>query len=162
MITQSRLKELLTYDKETGIFHWKVKLNNNHDITKPAGVVYDGYVRIQVDGKKYRAHRLAWLYVYGYMPELIDHKNGITTDNWIDNLRIASCTQNQYNSKIRKDNTSGIKGVSFHKRTGKWQAKCRVDGIVHYLGLFHTTTEAESAVIAFRHKHHQEYSNDGK
>lgn len=51
MITQSRLKELLTYDKETGIFHWKVKLNNNHDITKPAGVVYDGYVRIQVDGK---------------------------------------------------------------------------------------------------------------
>lgn len=162
MITQEKLKQLLTYDRNTGIFLWKVKRNNNHDITKPAGVEFDGYVRIQIDGKKYRAHRLAWLYEYGYMPEqLIDHKSGITTDNSINNLRKASSVENQYNARLRKDSKSGVKGVVFHKHTKKWQASCRVDGKSNYLGVYDTIGEAENVVIEFRKVQHKEFLNNG-
>jgi len=111
MITQQELKELLHYNPETGIFTRKTKVNRNKVIGSIAGTTdFHGYVAIAIDGKKYKAHRLAWLYMYGKFPDnCIDHINNITTDNRIVNLRDATLSQNQCNKKINVNNSSGVR-----------------------------------------------------
>ena len=100
MLNQKRLKEVLTYDSETGIFVWRSKKSRNKG--KVAGHLRsDGYVAITVDSKLYRAHRLAWLYVHSYFPEHdIDHMNGVRDDNRLVNLREASRACNLQNKMI--------------------------------------------------------------
>lgn len=93
MFTQSYLKSILTYDPTTGLFAW----NKSGKIA--GGVSGKGeYWCITIEGTFYRAHRLAWLYVYGYWPTALDHKNRVKTDNWIDNLRETTPSQNVINS----------------------------------------------------------------
>lgn len=142
MITQERLKELLDYDPETGIFTWK-KPYCSRWIGKVVG--YDstqGYKRIALDGKYYLSHRLAWLYVYGMTPTIIDHINCITDDNRIINLRECTHAQNQANQRLTKANTSGFKGVSFNKREGKWSARLMVNYKPMHMGFYSTKEEA--------------------
>ena len=87
MITQSKLKELVNYDQDTGIFTWKKRTSNRIKIGDIIGNLHNcGYIEMGVNGKRYLAHRLAWLYVYGYMPKLIDHINTNKQDNRICNL----------------------------------------------------------------------------
>ena len=126
MITQKRLKEVLHYNQETGIFTWRVKTNRNVIIGSIAGCNDAGYIRITVDSVLYSAQRLAWLYVYGYSPEnFIDHKDRIPTNNWIENLREVSNQCNQRNTGNWATNTSGVKGV--YLQGGKWRARVMVN-----------------------------------
>lgn len=145
-LTQSRLREVLNYDPETGVFTWAIQRGNRCPLGGEAGgAATDGYIYIRVDGKLYCAHRLAWLYVNGEWPVgEIDHKNRDRGDNRLCNLREATRTQNQANVGKRSDNTSGFKGVSFHKRKGRWQAQGRVHGRTKFFG-YHATPEAASA-----------------
>jgi len=148
MITQSRLKERLHYDPETGVFEWLVKPRSAKKGEIVGGVGKNGYWRIAVDGERYLAHRLAWMYVYGKWPDdEIDHKNGNKLDNRISNLREASRSQNLANTKTRKDSTHGLKGVSFHKRDGKYMTRIMAEKKRIMIGYYLT---AEAAHEAYR------------
>lgn len=157
----SRVLELLEYCPETGIFKWKV--NRGHGI---AGTVIKpnkyGYCKVKIDGKSYQCHNLAWLIHTGKYPDdLIDHENCDTTDNRITNLRPASRKGNADNASKRKDNKSGVKGVSWKKSHGRWVAQCSHLGKVYHLGLFDSLAEAEKVVVNFRSEHHGEFANHG-
>ena len=146
-ITQERLRELLSYDTETGLF-----TRITGDARKTVGSLHHtGYITINLDGKNYMAHRLAWLYVNGnFPPEEIDHINGKSTDNRISNLREASRKQNNENRTLRSDNTSGFQGVTFNKSFRKFQARIMHNKKSRHLGLFSTAEQASQAYQAAR------------
>lgn len=101
-----------------------------------------------INGVRYQASHLAWLYVKGEMPsKAIDHINGIRSDNRIINLREATLSQNAMNRIKAANNTSGYKGVSFHKQSGKWQASIKINGKQKYLGLFLSQKQAHNAYV---------------
>jgi hypothetical protein len=113
----------------------------------------DGYIDIGIDGKSYLAHSLAWLYVTGQWRREIDHKNTRRADNRWRNLRPATRSLNRANSRIAKNNTSGLKGVRLY-RSGKFQARI---GQTH-LGYFDTAIEAGTAYITAAKKHFGEFA----
>lgn len=148
MLTQARLKELFSYDAETGVFRRLCAPGKRSDLSgEVAGSKYgQGYLHINVDGRKYKAHRLAWLYVYGLWPNgRLDHRNLQKDDNRIDNLREATCSQNEQNKPLRSNNTSGITGVYWNKCAQKWQAYIKFSGRVRYLGIFEALADAVTA-----------------
>jgi hypothetical protein len=147
VLTQSKLKKLLCYDPKTGIFTWKINISQNVRVGDVAGSALKGrYRRIGIGGKVYYAHRLVWLFVHGYFPEhVIDHKNRDKWDNRICNLREVSTQCNLRNVGVFNNNTSGIKGVWFHKAANKWQASIIVNGKKTHLGLHKTLTSAAKA-----------------
>lgn len=157
MITYERVREALHYDPETGVFTWRVKGNNRVRLGDEAGsTVSTGRRSIQLDGRKYKAHQLAWLYMTGTWPEHeIDHVNGLPGDNRFVNLRDEPRTTNMRNQVApRRDSVSGFRGVSPHE--GRWQADIRVDGKKKYLGLFDTPEEASAAYWAAKAELHGE------
>lgn len=128
-LTQERLEELFSYNPEIGIFKRRTQTANCFKIGSIAGGVTElGYIRIRIDRKKYLAHRLAWLYVYGYFPEHdVDHIDRDSSNNKIDNLRHVGRTCNIRNSGNRKDSSSGVKGVNWYKPGKKWQARIEIN-----------------------------------
>lgn len=145
-LTQERLKELLDYDPETGVFTWLVTNSTRNVAGNEAGCRADGKVYVGVDGRMYRAHRLAWLYVHGEFPsENLDHVNRDWQDNRIDNLRIASQEENMRNRGRQRNNTTGYKGVSFIRRDKRYQAKIQHSGKHQHLGYFTCPREAAHA-----------------
>jgi len=147
-LTQDRLKQLLRYDPNTGIFVWRIALSCVAAETSAGTQDPKGYVRISVDRRIYAAHRLAWLYAHGAWPVAeIDHINRIRNDNRIGNLREADRSLNCHNSALRADNVSGHRGVGWHKHQQKWRARISIAGRMHELGYF---LDKESAVAAYR------------
>lgn len=147
-LTQARLKELLHYDPETGIFTWLTTIANGVQKGTIAGYVNrnDGYKRIGVDGKEYKVSRLAWLFVEGYFPENeVDHRNRIKHDDRWENLRHVSRQCNMRNCSIAKNNKSGITGVHWFKKLQKWQAHITISGKTFHLGLFKNKLDAARA-----------------
>ena len=160
MLTQQRLKELFHYEPTTGLFTRKVQASHRVHVGDIAKYVNrEGYVEIVIDYRKYRAQRLAWLYMYGEFPQgKLDHIDRNKVNNKIDNLRPVTNKQNVENVGIRVDNTSGYKGVSWCKAVCKWMAKITHLGVQIYLGYFNTPEEASTAYQAMRDKlftHHQ-------
>ena len=149
MITKERLDELLAYDPETGHFTWGVRAGSRALVGTVAGSPNtNGHVHIGVDGKRYLAHRLAFLKMTGVMPDdQVDHINGVRDDNRWPNLRPATNAENGRNRRTQTTNTSGVPGVGWYARLGKWQAYIRVNYKHIHLGLF---TEFEDAVAARR------------
>ena len=142
---QIKLKSLLNYNCETGVFKW-INTKGNVKGGSVAGRSMHGYVSIKIDGRDYMAHRLAWLYVHGEWPKNeIDHINRNRSDNSIINLRDVTRQCNQHNHGIRKDNTSGYRGVFFNKKEGKYEARVRLNGKRLFLGYFITSHEASVA-----------------
>lgn len=156
-MNSEKLKELLHYDPETGAFTWIVDRRGKAQAGTIAGCVEpQGYIRIRIKNKLYKAHRLAWLYTYGIWPkDQIDHINGVRNDNRICNLREASNAENCQNADIRSDNTSGYIGVYWNKRTSKWVANIRVDYKLKRLGLFDTPEEAYAAYLKAKEALHE-------
>jgi len=145
-LTAEKLRELLSYDPDTGLFTWRKRTSNRVTAGSVAGhpCRRDGRLMIGIGGKVYLAHRLAWLHVHGTMPKEIDHVDGDPTNNRLNNLRECSHAQNQKNLKRAKHNTSGFKGVHYHRGAGKWRARIQSDGKTKSLGL-HQTPEAAHA-----------------
>jgi hypothetical protein len=149
-MTQDELKQILSYCPITGHFTWLIAPKHTTiNVGDRAGSLNsNGYLTITINGKAYKEHRLAWLYVHGYFPSKgIDHINGVKDDNRIDNLREATHAENNQNTIKYKNNTSGFKGVTFHKASGKWVAQIKKDGKHHHLGLFDTPEPAHAAYL---------------
>lgn len=146
-LTQERVRELLDYDPKTGIFIWKVNKSGRARAGDVAGCKNKrGYIQIKIDGKDYRANRLAWFYTYGYWSEnQIDHENRIKDDNRLCNLREVSNQCNLRNTSNFSHNSSGVKGIGWHSRDKKWQAYIAVDGKLIHLGLFENFDDAVHA-----------------
>jgi hypothetical protein len=159
-VTAEQLREVLHYNPDSGVFVWKVRVARPVRIGMIAGSQQScGYRNIKVGGHMYLAHRLAWLYMTGKWPNaLLDHINGIRDDNRFANLREATQTQNQCNSRKRRNNTSGLKGVSFFARRNCWRAQIRVHGRSIGLGYFDTPEQAHAAYIAGSQKYHGEFA----
>lgn len=156
-LTQARLKELLRYDPATGLFTWLVTRARAKQGTV-AGQVDNGYVMIGVDGVRYQAHHLAYLYVKGVWCEgLLDHDDGDRANNRWANIREATRAQNNRNSKTRSHNKCGLKGVQQH-RSGKWASKIQFAGKQHYLGLFDTPEAAHQAYVDAAKAHYGEFA----
>lgn len=138
--TLERLKGLLRYDPMTGLFWWTQKPKNQTQAGSVAGcpITKDGYIRIKIEGRRYFAHRLAWVYVHGTWPSHeIDHKDRNRSNNAITNLREATRRQNNRNRVT--------KGYSFNKRDRKFCAQIIVHGRTVSLGRFDTAEEASAA-----------------
>lgn len=157
MISQNKLQELLHYDADTGVFTWRVANGRKGLLGKVAGTVkLNGYVEITINYKKFKAHRLAWIYFNGEDPSgEIDHINRCTTDNRINNLRAVSSSLNKENRLKQSNNKSGYKGVSWHQKAGKWQAHVRTHGRSNYLGLFVSAEDAYAAYQSAAAKLHE-------
>ena len=149
-LTQKRLKELLHYDPETGVFTRILRSANCIQIGDIAGSIdVDGYNIISLDCLRYRASRLAILYTEGYWPEnFVDHKNEIRHDDKRCNLREISNRCNQRNCGNSITNKSGVRGVSFIKRTGKWRASITNKGKHIILGHYKQFHNAVCARLA--------------
>jgi hypothetical protein len=156
-LSAERVRHLLSYDQETGVLSWRFARRGIS--AGPAGAIAkNGYVYVCVDGGHYLAHRLAWLYVTGSWPDgVIDHRNGVRTDNRWSNLRDVSVAVNaQHRVGVRTNNTSGVIGVSWYARSQKWRARIWANGRLHLLGLFSDLAEAEKAYLSARSALHHE------
>lgn len=157
--TKAYLESLLLYDPEAGHFAWRQQRGNRIKVGSRAGAINtEGYVIIRVDRIEHRAHRLAFLFMTGETPAIIDHINGNRADNRFSNLRAATPLINSINCKMRKTNTSGHKGVSFFKASGRWQASIRVNRKRLHLGLFETPELAGEAYRAAAKQHFGTYA----
>lgn len=145
-MNQEELKQLLTYDPETGIFNWKIK-RNGIKYNKSAGCLCkDGYIRIRIKPKLYEAHRLAFLYMTGSIPEQVDHIDMNRSNNKWKNLRPVNNAKNSANKLKYKNNKSGFKGVYFIKNRKKcWESSIMVNGVKFFIGYFNTPEEAAIA-----------------
>lgn len=163
-----RLREVLHYDAETGVFVWvanrhKTKIGTvagtGHNYYKDGVSYKSGYIVIGVDGKLYLAHRLAWLYVYGVFPEFeLDHINLVCSDNRWCNLRAATRIENMRNIGCSTRNKSGAKGVCRNKTGKRWRAHLKINGSNRHLGTFDTVAEAAKAVEVARKLEHGNFA----
>lgn len=155
------VKHGLSYDPATGVF---VRVdpphNNQRLIGKRAGsLTSNGYWNIRLNGRLWRAHRLAWLFVHGAEPtDQIDHINGIRDDNRIANLRLATNTENGRNRVVSKNNKIGLKGVCRKSLGERFTATIWVNGKNRHLGYFHTAEAAAAAYDLAAAKYHGEFA----
>lgn len=151
LITVDRLRELLCYDPDTGAFVWRVSVGgrgakNGKGKFKPGAPAGtqdgDGYLVIRVDGRLYRAHRLAWLYMTGRFPDGdIDHRMGLRADNRWSELREKTRSENLQNRLVSRS-AAGLLGAHFDARSGRFEASIQAGGKRHRLGMFKTAEEA--------------------
>lgn len=154
-LSQSRLKELLDYDAETGVFTRRAGVG-----VRCSGVINnkraDGYMVCWVDGKTYYLHRLAVLWMTGVWPsEEVDHKNGVRDDNrWVNLREIGGHENTHNNGGPKKHNKSGFVGVHWHKSKGRWRAQIGLNGRTIDLGHFSNPETAYDAYLKAKVKLH--------
>lgn len=160
-MTRERLMELLSYDPATGRFCWIEGARKRGSRYAMVGHnTGKGYLQAILDRKPYLLHRLAWMYMYGHFPNgNLDHINGDQEDNRIDNLRVASFSQNNQNGRMQSTNRSGFKGVFFHKKNKNWIAQICANKIKKHLGSFSSPEEAHEAYCKASRELHGEFSN---
>jgi hypothetical protein len=159
-LTQERLRELLHYDPDTGIFTWLVT-HHRICVGDRAGYINRSGCQpwryIMIDQRGYRASRLAWFYMTGEWPvPEIDHRDRNPINDAWDNLHLATSTQNSVNQRMRRDNRSGFKGV--HPYGTRFIARTRINGKYLHLGIFNTAEEAAAEYNRVRLTAHGEYA----
>ena len=157
-LTQEYARSVLNYDPETGVFTWR-QSGKGRKTGRMAGCLHRtlGSVQLQVGGKLYYAHRIAWLYMTGSWPkEHIDHIDGNPGNNAWKNLREATNGENMQNQRrCRKDNkSSGLLGVTWSKPAGRWAAQIQINGARKYLGLHDTPELAHAAYLEAKRELH--------
>lgn len=152
MLTIERLKELLSYNPTTGELIHNFSRGGRRKGSSAGCRRKDGYVMIRLDNVLYLRHRLVWLFHTGIFPDLfIDHINRIPGDDRFENLRQSTQSENLCNTKMQTNNTSGHRGVSWHKEKSKWRAYG--DGgkqKFKHLGYFINLEDAVGAAVNYR------------
>jgi hypothetical protein len=162
IITQTRLKEILSYDAESGLLTWKTSTSNRVKVGAIAGTKMNTvYIAIGIDGPQYLAHRLAFLYITGGTPFEVDHIDHNPCNNRFTNLRPVSHQQNGCNQRLRKTNTSGFMGVRWDTPRNKWHASIRANGKKMFLGRFASFEEAKKVRLEAEAKYgfHQNHGS---
>ncbi len=136
ILTQERLKELLSYNPDTGIFTRKIDQGNTHAGEIAGHPDKEGYLLVCIDYVRYKAHRLSFLYMTGAFPVCVDHINHICDDNRWANIRDVSFSVNQRNRMKSKNNSSGITGVYWKKSIKKWLAQIAIHSKSIHLGYY--------------------------
>ena len=146
-LTQKELKEVLHYDADSGSFTWLKAIATRIKVGCIAGCIDKyGYMIIKINGRNYKAHRLAFLYMDGaFPPNDTDHINHLRADNRFVNLRHATRVENGRNRTRYLKNKSGFTGVYWHERDSKWVARIKINGKLKHLGYF---TDIDEAIIA--------------
>lgn len=159
--TAEEFRALLSYDPITGIFRWQACAMKRMPVGAIAGkTAHNGYRTIKIRGRTYASHRLAWLFVHNRWPSIVDHIDGVRTNNAIANLRIATPSQNGANTRLSVRNTSGYRGVGYNKKRAnkRWSATIMVNRTLHRLGHFDTAEEAHAVYCAAAVKHFGEFA----
>ena len=160
MLTQAELHERFEYCN--GELFYKISPLPKIKVGSKAGTVNkDGYAKVTINSKKYCVHRVVFMMQHGYLPKEIDHINCNPSDNRIENLREVTRTQNRYNVIGYKNNTSGVKGLTFNKKLNKWELSMNVNGKRKYIGVFKDFELAELVAMEARDKYHGTYANNG-
>lgn len=154
---------LQVFEYRQGQLFWKEPTNPKRTpVGTLAGTVSKrGYVHIQYKRKIYKGHYLVYLMHTGQSCKLLDHINGVLTDNKIENLRPATVAQNQRNAALRKDNSSGVKNVSWHSRLGKWGVQLSVGRKIKHFGYYDDLGLAAQAAQKARLAHHKDFACHG-
>lgn len=148
-IAADELRRLMEYDPESGVFIWRSKRGRHPAGSEAGTIAHNGYCDIAIHGKKYGAHRLAFLYMRGNWPAAeVDHINCKKADNRWVNLREATRWQNSGNVRPKKSNKLGLKGVSYSKKDRCYYAFMREHGRTKYLGAFHSPQAAHARYAA--------------
>ena len=162
-MTHDELEALFEY--RDGDLYWKVTNRGRGDMSKPAGTINGrGYRSIIIKGKKYQAHRLIyqmfneqWDITDNSRDNSVDHADNDKLNNNIDNLRVATISQQQHNRGNMKNNTSGHKGVSWHKQHKKWQVLVKLNNKNHHGGTFVNLEDAIAKATQMRNELHGEF-----
>lgn len=158
-LTIERLRHLLNYNQETGLFTRRVGVRGYAAGSSVGHQRSDGRKQISVDWGRYLASRLAWFYTKGKWPKNeIDHINGDYSDDRICNLREATRSQNLMNTRIRSDNTTGYKGVHWSKEKKKWKSVIHLSSGPKHLGYFDDPETAYGAYCKMATQHFAEYA----
>lgn len=172
-VTAETFRPVIDYDPDSGLFTWRERRGDHGWSRKNAGkqagaisahgkkdnVIH--YIRIRVFGQDFYAHRLAWLFVHGEWPAQseIDHINGDTLDNRIANLRLASRADNGHNQGLRRNNKSGVKGVTWDAQRCRWYASITIDGKSKSLGRHEEFADAVAARRAAEEEYHGAFAH---
>lgn len=159
--TQALLRKFFIYNPATGDLIYRLP-NNQKNIGDTFGALgSQGYLIGNIGSQSYLVHRLIWLYVYGYLPDQVDHIDHDRTNNRISNLREVSNLENHKNCSVSRNSSTGVNGVCIHKPTGKYRAYIMVNKKQIHLGLFDSLDEAKKARenADIQHNFHQ---NHGK
>lgn len=152
-ITPELLHELFEY--RDGELYRKTKSHTRAKIGERVGVITpQGYVQVGIKYRYYSAHRLIFLMHHNYLPDLVDHIDRNRANNRIENLRDATSTVNNQNRSDNKNNTSGVRGVTWHKRDKGWQVVGRANNKYKYLGIFKELNKAKQVIEDFNAKQH--------
>ena len=156
-MTKDQLNQLFTY--KNGQLFYKKPTSFRFKNGDLAGYLSPKkYWKIGINGKVYRLHRIIFLMHHGFLPEIVDHADGNTLNNCIENLRPANSSKNQLNMKLKIDNKSGSKNVHWNKQRNKWTVMIRVDKKQKYIGLFEDLELAELVATEARDKYHKEFA----
>jgi len=140
------------FEYRDGDLYWKPE--------KAGTIDGSGYWQTGIKGRYFKNHRLIFLMHHGYLPNVIDHIDGNKTNNKIENLREATRSQNNCNTKISSKNTSGIKGVSWVEKFKKWRARIYVEKKMYHLGYFEDFEDAVKASKKARQELHKNFARE--
>ena len=159
MITQQKLREFFKYENGNLI---RIKATRSQSIGKAAGWITEcngiKYKKINFDHQTKYLHRMIYLWHFGYEPKVIDHINNDSLDNRIENLREATQSQNCANQIVKKNNTSGYKGVRYRQDIQKWNATITVNRKSISLGCFVNKDDAAKAYAVGAKKYFGEFA----
>lgn len=158
-LSQARAKWLFSY-ADGQLFWLNPNKPNRVKTGDRAGCISSttGYRHLTVDCERFMEHQVVFLWHHGWIPEEVDHINGVRDDNRIENLRPATKQTNKYNAKKRRDNPSGVRNVGFDSQRKKWRVSVRANGVVRYAGRFDDLELAELVAIEARDKYHREFA----
>jgi len=165
MTTLTQEEALRLFEYRDGALYWKPRVMSRGRPSVKAGWLVGvddgrGYMRLQVNNRKYYVHQMVFLLHHGFLPKCVDHADGNPKNNKIENLREASVSENMQNTKIKSDNTSGAKGVHFNLQKQKWQAKLCVRK-KQIARVFETKELAVEFMELFREMAHGQFANHG-
>jgi len=162
VLTRERLIDLMEYDPETGVFRWRVTRCSTARKGDVVGSAHGGYLRVRIDGKNQYLQRLAWLYMTGSWPtKMVDHKNGVGTDNRWGNLRDLGNAKNKQNAhEAHADSATGLLGAS--PCGSRFRAAIMKDGLYVNLGVHDTPQQAHQAYLDAKRELHPHATLGGR